>query len=34
MGKKKMAQLQKDRQVTVKAYDHYEKILSEYENIK
>lgn len=26
-----MKQLQKDRQVTVKAYDHYEKILKEYE---
>ena len=33
IGEEKMAQLQKDRQVTVKAYDHYMKLISEYEDI-
>ena len=33
IGEEKMEQLQKDRQVMVKAYDHYLKILSEYKQI-
>lgn len=34
IGPKAMAQLEKDRQVTVKALDHYKKILKEYEQIR
>ncbi len=30
IGAEKMAQLQKDRQVSVNAYDHYQKIYLEY----
>lgn len=30
IGEEKMAQLQRDRQVTVNAYDHYVKLLDEY----
>ncbi|HEY4832762.1 MAG TPA: recombination protein NinG [Waddliaceae bacterium] len=30
IGPEKMAQLQKDRQVTVKSYDHYTKLLDDY----
>ncbi len=33
IGEEKMEQLQKDRQVMVKAYDHYIKILPEYKQI-
>ncbi len=33
IGEEKMAQLQKDRQVSVKAYDHYLKLLNEYQEI-
>lgn len=33
IGKEKMEKLEKDRQVTVKAYDHYSKLLVEYEEI-
>lgn len=33
IGPEAMAKLEADRQVIVKAYDHYEKILSEYEKI-
>jgi hypothetical protein len=33
LGKKGMAQLERDRQVTVKASDHYIKLLNEYEKI-
>ena len=32
-GKKYMEQLEKDRQVTVKAMDHYIAILEEYKNL-
>jgi len=31
IGEEAMAQLERDRQVTVKAYDHYVKVLSEYQ---
>jgi hypothetical protein len=30
LGKKGMAQLERDRQVSVNAYDHYVKLLKEY----
>jgi len=33
IGEEKMALLQKDRQVLVKSYDHYLKVLAEYEEI-
>ena len=33
IGPEKMEQLEKDRQVTVRAYDHYTKTLKEYEEI-
>lgn len=33
IGKKKMAQLEKDRQVTVKAIDHYLLLIQKYEDI-
>jgi hypothetical protein len=33
IGEEKMAQLQKDRQVTVNAMDHYLKIIKEYTEI-
>lgn len=33
IGAEAMEQLEKDRQVSVKAYDHYEKVLKEYEEI-
>jgi len=33
-GAEFMNQLQKDRQVSVKAYDHYEKLLTEYKKIQ
>lgn len=33
LGKEKMDQLQKDRQVLVKAYDHYVAILEEYKKL-
>lgn len=32
-GKKYMEQLQRDRQVEVRAYEHYEKLLEEYKQI-
>lgn len=34
IGKKNMAILQKDRQVEVRAYDHYERLLAEYKTIQ
>ena len=33
IGAEKMAEIEKDRQVNVKAYDHYLKLLSQYEEI-
>lgn len=33
IGEEKMAQLQKDRQVMVNAYDHYSKLLIEYQEL-
>lgn len=33
IGQEKMEQLQKDRQVTVNAYDHYSKLLVDYQKI-
>lgn len=33
IGPQKMLELEKDRQKIVKAYDHYLKILSEYEKL-
>lgn len=33
IGREKMAQLEKDRSVTVNAMDHYEKLLNEYQEI-
>lgn len=33
IGPEKMAELERDRQVTVKAYDHYIKLLSEYQKL-
>lgn len=33
IGEEKMAQLQKDRQVIVNAYDHYIKLLDEYKKL-
>lgn len=33
IGKMAMEKLEKDRQITVKAYDHYLKILSDYQNL-
>ena len=33
IGEEKMAQLQKDRQVEVRAYEHYEKLISDYQKI-
>lgn len=33
IGVKAMKELVKDRQITVKAYDHYLKLIDEYENI-
>lgn len=33
IGQEAMDQLQRDRQVTVKAYDHYVKLINEYETI-
>ncbi len=32
-GQEKMSELEKDRQVLVKAYDHYSKILEEYKKL-
>jgi hypothetical protein len=32
-GKEYMAQLEKDRQVTVKAYDHYTQLLAYYKTV-
>lgn len=34
IGKVEMEKLQRDRQVTVKAYDHYLKVLAKYKEIK
>lgn len=33
IGEEKMAQLQRDRQITVNAMDHYQKLISEYTKI-
>lgn len=33
IGKKEMAKLEQDRQVTVKAYDHYVSLIPKYEKI-
>ena len=33
IGPEEMAKLEADRQVSVKAYDHYLKVLSEYQNL-
>lgn len=33
IGQKEMAKLERDRNKTVKAYDHYTKLLSEYEKL-
>lgn len=33
IGEEKMKELVRDRQITVKAYEHYLKLIDEYENI-
>lgn len=33
IGQEKMGRLEKDRQVTVKAYDYYVKLLEEYKKL-
>lgn len=33
IGQEAMEKIEKDRQVTVNAYDHYEKLLVEYQKI-